>query len=69
MSDTLLGWHNVWNHTPIDGYNVVKQTRGKLQRYTIYEEADLTVTRIARDLTRPNAEGMLKVLLACASNH
>jgi hypothetical protein len=68
MEITLLGWHYVWNHALIDGYNVVKQTRGKRQRYTIYEEADLTVTRIARDLNHDAALGMLKILLACANS-
>jgi hypothetical protein len=67
MSDTLLGWHLVGNSS-IDGYNVVKQTHGKRQRYAIYEEANWTSTRIARDLKPDAALGMLKVLLACASN-
>ena len=69
MKNEIQGWHYVWAPGPIDGYNVMKQTRGKRQRYAIYEEADLTVTRIARDLKPDDARLLLKVLLACASNH
>jgi hypothetical protein len=67
MRDPLLGWHLVGNSS-IDGYNVVKQTHGKRQRYAIYEEANWTSTRIARDLKPDDARGVLKILLASASN-
>jgi hypothetical protein len=76
MRDTLLGWHSVSVAKPITahtlwGYAVMKQTRGKRQRYSLYSTTavgGLTYTRLTRDLTRPNAERMLKVLLACAGS-
>ena len=76
MNDTLLGYHPIrimGSTVPgaIWGYAVLKQTRGKRQRYSLYAETvdvDVRYTRIARDLNRADAGGMLKVLLACASN-
>lgn len=73
MKNKIQGWNPVVarNATSnVYGYHVVKQVRGKLQRYAIYEDASdaAQTTRIARDLNRADAEGLLKVLLACASN-
>ena len=73
MRDPLLDWHPVWDSASVVyGYQVMGQTRGKLQRYAIYETSPgdgLTYTRIARDLKHDAALSMLKILLACASNH
>ena len=72
MRDTLVGWHAVAVARPVTpstiwGYAVMKQTRGKRQRYSIYTTTSvhgLTYTRLTRDLKREDARGMLRVLIA-----
>ena len=75
-NDTFRGYHPIalgvsLRHDMVWGYTVMKQTRGKRQRYSLYEaraSGTLLYTRIARDLKHDDARGMLRVLLACASN-
>jgi hypothetical protein len=76
MRDPLLGWHPVAVVMPATahtlwGYAVMKQTRGKRQRYSLYATTaggGLTYTRLTRDLTRENAERLLRVLVAVANS-